>query len=959
MHQYSITPKKTKQVAPAATTMDPQQHGSHQREPLTRQAAVLLPGDVIIGLTNAAREDDVGNSQSIVDERNFSSENGQNNDHNDNVGQQHLSASKPKKAKKKPKHKTRKAPDSTIAEELLQQSPELCAHSRQILLVTAPDEGDVPILPHVDTSQELGHIPVNMNTTISSKMKITKGKKKSKTRKLKSSNRERKDTSEGDINEKVTDLLNETEKPLHPNIPGAHSVRTGSESKHQGTPGAVAILVGSGQNGLSGSTGKTSNYDQKPKVDKVPSTGRLARYETTAITDLERGQHVEEPRQPGAIHVAGIGHQEAPRNGQDVAVALSTVQPTFSETILDREPENRDGTVAAMAVSRDDLEEEVQNRILSQAVVGEVVDLPTKDVIMSLNRERKRTKIALAVIAFAAIIVIAVILGALGKGGDKMSAPDAEFLMVFLQNATMTSFNISQPGGLSLLNIESPQYQAYSWMAESSALFTGSIPDDETARLLLEQYALVTLYYSTAGDSAWESEGHAFLSNQETCLWLKDTSHCTDALVVTLDLADLNLTGTVPRELVFLEQLKMLNLSDNHIEGTFPSSIPLVNFVSVDLHGNLLEGGLPVTPLSDGLQLEYLDLSSNLFSNSLPNELYQISGLKTLILNKNPMSGSISTLIGSLVNLNVFEAGNTSLVGTIPSELGQCSDLISLHLSGSVNITGSVPDEIWLLPNLKRLDTSYLAMKMTLPEDLMHQMTTLEELNLSAGHFFGTIPTQIGLLTNLRILDLSSNAVLSGTIPTEIGLLSSLQTLDLSRATALAGTIPSEIGNMGSLEVFWTFFSAITGQIPSEIGHATSLVDFNGQDGLLLTSFPTELGMLTKLESLDLMFNPGLHGTIPTELGLLTNLRIIRTTGKLSGTLPVELGAATNLEILIFADGMLTGTIPKEYGQLREIRTFVLERQQLTGSLPLTLAALTKMRKSTLRIISVVELIPF
>lgn len=913
--------------------------GNQDSEEFSRNSVVMLPPGVIIGLTDA--EGEIGNPRHRTGDMTTSSSEGEDDyddddDDDDNMGpeqqqQQQMPTDKRHNRSRRSKVQARLVRNSKRDEDILQRSPEVRAHSRQILLATASNQF-APSITQLDQQTETSVYP---SLSAANMSKTLKDNGQDNIVKI--------DGLDSSLTLDTKDIASWSKPSLKPeydeSTPGAHSISAGS------VDGKTSILKA----GLSLKESKTEEKMETNQGREGDDT-TAATASAIAALDLEIGDYVEESRShPGVVHVAGIGQQQDMSNDEESQVALTVIIPTTSEALLDTEPEMNDGTVAALAVSRDDLEEEVQKRILSQAAVGEVVDLPSKDVIMSIDRERKRTKLALGVVVVAAAIMIILILTVFNKKDDESNGQKAQRLMDFLQNTTMTSFNISDPSGLSLLNTESPQYQAYVWMVEETTLLADPSIDDNTTALLLEQYALATLYYSTGGNSSWKKEGHAFLTNPDTCSWLKDFSHCMDNFVVTLDLAGLNLTGTLPKELEFLEQVDTLNLSSNNIKGVLPPNLPLSNFIIVDLHGNLLEGDLPITPTTNESILEYLDLSTNAFSISLPNALYQLNDLEVLKLNANPISGSISTLIGSLKNLNVFEAGNTSLIGTIPSELGLCSDLTNLYLSGSVNITGSIPDEIWVLPNLKRLDTSYLGVQMALPANLMSQMTTLEELNLSAGRIFGSIPTEIGLLTKLRSLDLSSNPVLGGTVPTEIGQLGALQVLDISRATALAGPIPSEIGKMSSLEILWTFFSAISGQIPSEIGRASSLREFNGQEGRLSSTLPTELGMLTNLQSFDTMFTPGMHGTIPTELGLLTNMKIFRSFGNITGTLPTELAQATSLQFLGFMDGMLTGTIPEEFGLLLELNALVLERHRLTGSLPLTFAALTNISKLTAR----------
>ena len=90
------------------------------------------------------------------------------------------------------------------------------------------------------------------------------------------------------------------------------------------------------------------------------------------------------------------------------------------------------------------------------------------------------------------------------------------------------------------------------------------------------------------------------------------------------------------------------------------------------------------------------------------------------------------------------------------------------------------------------------------------------EIDLSSQNLSGEIPNELYLLTNLKILKLSSNK-LTGTLSSSIGNLINLEHLDIS-GNDLTGTIPSEIGLCTKL--IWLDISRneSSGEIPSSIG---------------------------------------------------------------------------------------------------------------------------------------------
>jgi hypothetical protein len=235
-------------------------------------------------------------------------------------------------------------------------------------------------------------------------------------------------------------------------------------------------------------------------------------------------------------------------------------------------------------------------------------------------------------------------------------------------------------------------------------------------------------------------------------------------------------------------------------------------------------------------------------------------------------------------NIKVTEIDlfNNQLTGTIPSELGNLSNLLTLRLHRN-QLSGNIPVELGNLANL--------------------QVILLEFNQLT-----GTIPTQLGNLANLINLDLQGNQ-LTGIIPAELGNLISLEALDL-RQNQLTGDIPNEIGNLANLEGLVFDFNQLTGDIPAELGNLSNLSILRLANNQLSGDVPTELVNLANLEWLDLSSN-NLTGSIPSELGNLIYLQLLElNNNRLSGSIPGELGNLTNLAILFINSNMLIGVIP-------------------------------------------------
>ena len=272
-----------------------------------------------------------------------------------------------------------------------------------------------------------------------------------------------------------------------------------------------------------------------------------------------------------------------------------------------------------------------------------------------------------------------------------------------------------------------------------------------------------------------------------------------------------------------------------------------------------------------------------------------------------------------------LDLSNDELIGPIPAEIGQLTNLTELNLSRNKvynhdtdlydnGLTGPIPAEIG-------------------------QLTNLTNLNLYRNKLTGPIPAELGQLTNLEYLHLSDNELTA--IPAEISQLTNLKNLHLND-NQLTGTIPAELGNLTNLNELLLYRNKLTGQIPAELGQLTNLNELLLYRNKLTGTIPAELGQLTNLEYLHLSDNE--LTAIPAEISQLTNLKNLHLNdNQLTGTIPAELGNLTNLNELLLYRNKLTGQIPAELGQLTNITNLNLSGNQLTGTIPAELAQLTNL----------------
>ncbi len=170
----------------------------------------------------------------------------------------------------------------------------------------------------------------------------------------------------------------------------------------------------------------------------------------------------------------------------------------------------------------------------------------------------------------------------------------------------------------------------------------------------------------------------------------------------------------------------------------------------------------------------------------IPEELYQLRGLRGLSLLYNRIGGLISNSIGNLTSLETLQLQvNTFSPQLIPKEICNLRNLKSLDMSDT-RVMGPMPDCLFNMTNLNSLLLSGTGMMCTLNPNISN-LINLKSLALSYSSFYGTIPESIGNLTNLLYLGLNRN-LFTQTLPTSITRLQKLKTL-LVQENSLHGRV--------------------------------------------------------------------------------------------------------------------------------------------------------------------------
>ncbi|KAL3530196.1 hypothetical protein ACH5RR_009518 [Cinchona calisaya] len=277
-----------------------------------------------------------------------------------------------------------------------------------------------------------------------------------------------------------------------------------------------------------------------------------------------------------------------------------------------------------------------------------------------------------------------------------------------------------------------------------------------------------------------------------------------------LDLSNNKLTGAIPQCFGnFSSQLLVLNLKNNSLQGKIPLTFA-TNLESLGLNGNFLEGSLPRS-LTNCEGLEVLDVGNNNITDTFPTWLENLTRLQVLILKSNTFFGTIDTFKtrNPFAMLRVIDISNNEFSGILPSIfLKGLRGMMSINKNES---KASYILQINFIGSIYYQESVHMVMKGREIE-LKKIIKTLASIDVSRNKFSSEIPQVISNLVSLRFLNLSHNRF-SGHIPSTLANLSSLESLDIS-CNQIKGEIPSQLTFLTSLAFLNLSQNQLVGQIP-------------------------------------------------------------------------------------------------------------------------------------------------
>ncbi|KAJ0928721.1 putative protein kinase RLK-Pelle-LRR-V family [Helianthus annuus] len=171
---------------------------------------------------------------------------------------------------------------------------------------------------------------------------------------------------------------------------------------------------------------------------------------------------------------------------------------------------------------------------------------------------------------------------------------------------------------------------------------------------------------------------------------------CVNSNITGIILNGANLGGELGENLGAFVSIIQIDLSNNHIGGHIPSSLPpTIN--SLMLSGNQLTGSIPDSLSSLG-QMTDLHLNNNHLNGVIPDSFQQLTPLINLDLSANNLSGPLPPSMASLSSLTTLHLQDNHLTGVL--DVLQDLPLIALDVENNL-FSGPIPPKLLTIPNFR------------------------------------------------------------------------------------------------------------------------------------------------------------------------------------------------------------------------------------------------------------------
>ncbi|MBQ4820656.1 immunoglobulin domain-containing protein [Aquimarina sp. MMG016] len=428
-----------------------------------------------------------------------------------------------------------------------------------------------------------------------------------------------------------------------------------------------------------------------------------------------------------------------------------------------------------------------------------------------------------------------------------------------------------------------------------------------------ERQALVDLYNATNGLN-WTNNNN-WNTDTPVCSWYGVTVR--EGKVVKLELANNNVSGTIPASIGNLTALEELHLFINQLSGTVPIEIGQLKELQIlALSNNQLEGTIPVG-IGQFLELQFLVLGGNRFSGTIPMAFENLQKLQYADFANNNLHGRIPPGLAAIETWNGgLGISNNKFIfsdfedefDTYKSKLGSSffyspqakvdqEESIAIDVGSTITLTSNVltsPNNTyqWFKDGVEIPDA--------INKDLIISNITNEDAGIYTLEAKNTVVKDLTLIRNPITLTIGTGN------PCDVSQQERQALIELYNATngdnwenTVAGNKPWMINDPNSSVCDWYGVKVVNGSVDE------LQLEQNNLEGTL----PPTLDELRKIENLYLNEN------------------------KISGSIP-ELGRLLQLRELYLHNNQLTGTIPQSLAQLEYLDALLLDHNRLSGRVP-------------------------
>ncbi|MBA0873592.1 hypothetical protein Goshw_004249, partial [Gossypium schwendimanii] len=474
-------------------------------------------------------------------------------------------------------------------------------------------------------------------------------------------------------------------------------------------------------------------------------------------------------------------------------------------------------------------------------------------------------------------------------------------------------------------------------------------------------------------------------------------SLCANLFLKELILSRNNLFGSINSCLGNMVSLRLLDLSENQFNGSFPSLLisNLTNIESLVLSSNEFQGMISLCVFANLSRLSELDISFNHLevetemmspscSPSFRLSTLSLGGCNVkkiypwmfhnitseLCLSDNNLTGPfISNFQNITSKLTILDISDNFLRGTLPEDINlNFSELRHLDLSGN-SFNGNLP--MFFSDQLQMLDLSNNQFQGEIPYSIKSNMSCLLYLGLSRNNLTGDLFPKNSSLPNLRWLHLNNNR-LSGTFPYALSKSMKLRIIDIQNnelsgelssylpvlpklsililgGNQFEGQLPVKICQMRDLHLLDLSENDLSGDIPdcvdnvtSWLGRSENVVGYlpdGSRNGIVFTNkgrrYTYKAVVLSALMGIDVSCNR-LTGKIPIQMTRLKGIQILNVSNNLlTGQIPSSLVNLENLESLDLSHNNFFGVLPHELVGLLYLEVFNVSFNNLSGMIPI------------------------